>query len=171
MAPRVRSPTHQAIGPYKTCATLELPSGFTCSVCAKSNNPLMNKQKPRKTERCKSVRRQCKKLWNKSCSTTLQQTAGEKKLHRLQCRWLNVEPDPASDNEEDTVKLRKDGLGTSQNETDKPKTNLPFSKTSPPPALVKEVTREKSPDPSPPLMFPWHTIRKGYEGEVETWLS
>ena len=61
-----------------------------CSVYYNFANPLIHRRNPKKTERCKSNRWQCKQLWLKS-NYTLALTPGERTKHRQQCRWLGCD--------------------------------------------------------------------------------
>ena len=90
MPPKVLPPAHQVVPPYATCKTLKLPLSLMCSVCYDNVNPLIHRRKPRKTERCKSNRRQCKELWLRS-NYTSSLTPGKRTKHRLQCRWLGCD--------------------------------------------------------------------------------
>ena len=90
MVPKVLPPAHQVVPAYSTCKTFQISRSIMCSVCQSSTNSLIRNRQPRKTERCKSNRRQCKELWLKSRSI-LSLTPGEKLLQRLQCRYLGCD--------------------------------------------------------------------------------
>ena len=153
MAPPVRSPAHQKIPPYTTCSSLEIPYGLVCSVCKVLSDPLIHKQRKRKTERCKSKRKQCKALWLKSNCGGCTRTSGEQQLHRLQCRYLGIEFE--QDDKELTLKVRSNCNPILDQSEDLPAQVAPSSKLIPP----------------RPKDFPWHTIRTGYESDVENWIT
>ena len=81
------------VEPYDTCVSLQFPMDIACSICAPSLDILSHKRKKRKTERIKSVRRKCKRLWETCVRNINSLTAGEIKLGNIQSRMLSVKSD------------------------------------------------------------------------------
>ena len=76
--------------PYATCVSFKFPMEIACSVCRPALCPLTNHRKRRKTERTKSDRRQCKRLWETCIRNIHCQTEGEIRLGRIQAKVLGI---------------------------------------------------------------------------------
>ena len=74
-------------------------------------------------------------------------------MHRLQCRYLGIEFE--QDDKEITLKVRCNCNPILDQSKDLPAQVAPSSKLIPP----------------RPKDFPWHTIRTGYEADVENWIT
>ena len=75
--------------PFDTCISLKFSEEIACSVCKPATDKLTHRRKKKKTERCKSERRQCKRLWEQCLKSIDSLTDGKIKNGRIQANLLS----------------------------------------------------------------------------------